>query len=82
MLKHDIQEVEDQLRSVAIECGELEEPFSNKRPNGTCIALGPICLILLESNWGWIGGDQQLFYPPVKEIEIHEQVSHNHNSTT
>lgn len=74
MLKHNIQEVEDLLRTAAISCGELEEPFKDKRPNGACIQLGSVCLVLLESNWGWIGGDQQLFYPPVKEIEIHEQV--------
>ena len=44
-------------------------------PNGACINLGTVCLLILESNWGWLGADQQLFYPPIKEIEIHEKVN-------
>lgn len=50
------------------------EGQSSQCPNGACINLGSVCLLLLESNWGWLGADQQLFYPPIKEIEIHEQV--------
>jgi hypothetical protein len=36
--------------------------------------LGSFCLLLVEGSWGWLGADDQLLFPVVREGEIHEQV--------
>ena len=73
MLGDEIAGLELQLREAAVRSGELAVT-SSAQPNGACLQLGSLCLLLVESNWGWIGRDDQLLFPMVKEIEIHEQV--------
>jgi hypothetical protein len=57
-----------------VRSGELAVT-SSAQPNGVCVQLGALCLFLVEASWGWLGRDDQLLFPMVTEVEIHEQVS-------
>lgn len=61
------------LRESAVRSGELAVAAS-AQPNGVTLQLGTLGLVLVESSWGWLGRDDQLLFPMVQEVEIHEQV--------
>ena len=65
--------MEIELRDAAVRSGELAVSAA-AQPNGACLQLGSLCLLLVENTWGWLGSDDQLVFPMTKEIEIHEQV--------
>ena len=62
-----------ELRQAAERSGELAVT-ATAQPNGVCLQLGTLGVILVESSWGWLGRDDQLLLPMVHEVEIHEQV--------
>ena len=70
----EITALELDLRRAAEYSGELAATAS-AQPNGACVQLGALCLLIIESSWGWLGRDNQLLFPMVLEVEIHEQVS-------
>jgi hypothetical protein len=73
-LAEEITSLEVELREAAVRSGELAVT-SSAQPNGVCVQLGTLCLFLVEASWGWLGRDDQLLFPMVTEVEIHEQVS-------
>jgi hypothetical protein len=73
-LAEEITSLEVELRESAVRSGELAVT-SSAQPNGVCVQLGTLCLFLVEASWGWLGRDDQLLFPMVTEVEIHEQVS-------
>jgi hypothetical protein len=73
-LAEEITSLEVELREAAVRSGELAVT-SSAQPNGVCVQLGALCLFLVEASWGWLGRDDQLLFPMVTEVEIHEQVS-------
>jgi hypothetical protein len=73
VLKNEITSLEMQLRAAAVASGELTVSAS-AQPNGACLRLGTLCLVLVEATGGWLGRDDQLVFPIVREVEIHESV--------
>ena len=71
--KDEIASLETTLKAVAVRCGEAVEA-AKPVPNGACLPLGCLCLLLVEASWGWLGPDGQLLYPPHRDIEINEEV--------
>jgi hypothetical protein len=87
LLKEQIGTLEMELRRAAVGSGEAAvRAQALNAPNGACMQLGPLCLLLVEGSWGWLGADDQLLFPVVREGEIHEQVrgglTEGHASTT
>lgn len=78
-LAEEITALEEELREGAVRSGELSVT-ATAQPNGVCVQLGALCLVLVESTWGWLGRDDQLLFPMVTEIEIHEQVRRTHHT--
>ena len=74
VLAEEITNLEVELREYASRSGELAVS-SSAQPNGCTVQLGPLCVVLLEGSWGWLGRDDQLLFPMVPEVEIHEKVS-------
>lgn len=72
-MAEEITALEVELRESAVRSGELAVSAA-AQPNGACVQLGALCLVLVEGSWGWIGRDDQLHFPMVTEVEIHEQV--------
>lgn len=62
-----------ELRQAAERSGEIAVT-ATAQPNGACLQLGTLGVIIVESSWGWLGRDDQLLLPMVHEVEIHEQV--------
>lgn len=69
----EISSLEMELRQAAERSGELAVT-ATAQPNGVCLQLGTLGVIVVESSWGWLGRDDQLLLPMVHEVEIHEQV--------
>jgi hypothetical protein len=74
VLGEEITGLEMELREAAVRSGELAVTAA-AQPNGVSVQLGSLVLVLVESTWGWLGRDDQVLFPMVTEVEIHEQVS-------
>jgi hypothetical protein len=72
-LGKDIAYAEGALQKVvertAVFHESLEEP-----PNGGCIQLGRLVLLILETAWGWIGKDGQVVQLFNREVAVHSEV--------
>jgi hypothetical protein len=73
VLGEEITSLEMELREAAVRSGELAVTAA-AQPNGVSVQLGSLVLVLVESTWGWLGRDDQVLFPMVTEVEIHEQV--------
>lgn len=69
----EIASLEMELRQAAERSGEIAVT-ATAQPNGACLQLGTLGVVVVESSWGWLGRDDQLLLPMVHEVEIHEQV--------
>lgn len=73
-MKGEIIEGEKALRRLAMKCNELSTNIP-ALPNGGCLILGSLCIVIIEAGWGLLSVDDQVRSLTKAEVDIHADVS-------